>query len=400
MRITKQLQALFVFLLVVVSFRFFDARFLDVRFTNYFVFLFILSAIAVSVPYIFPTRIGFVLPVQLIILSMLVSIVMANISWEQSLMDSIIMTVPLMLWFFFFYLLHIKIPVKIIEGIIIIYGIIYILLYFYQLADSQNVLFGKSDEIREERGVFRVIFSGGGIFFLSSFLTLNKLTTQKRGKLLWISLAILGIVIPFLQVTRQFIAGVLVIYVIHLVKDLSFIKKSIIITLLIGALIYVSHSDNEIIKGIIEAQKTTMQAGKEYIRIQSGTYFLTEFSHDNINRVLGNGVPYNDVSNYGIFVQDLKSQGFYLEDVGIIAVYAMFGILAVIGFILIWFRSFQIPLPEEYYYLKYYLWFLLATSLTSDNVYSYDYLISTVFVLYIYHFIYLNYRNLPINSSA
>ncbi len=208
---TKPFKVLFVFLLVIVSFRFFDTTFLSESFKNYFEFLFILSAIGLSMPYVFSTRIGFVLPVQLIVLSMLVSMVMANISWGQSFIDSIIATVPLMLWLFFFYLLHVKIPVKTIEGIILIYGVIYILLYFYQLAHSQTVLFGWGDEFMEDRGVIRILMAGGGIFFLSSFLALNKLTTQKRGRLLWISLSILGIVIPFLQASRQLIAGVTLI---------------------------------------------------------------------------------------------------------------------------------------------------------------------------------------------
>ena len=389
----KHIQILFVFLLVVVSFRFFEARFLNESFTNYLVVLYVLSAIALSMPYAFPKRIGFVFPIQLIVLSMIISIVMARISWGQSLKETILVTVPLMLWFFFFYLLNIKIPIKIIEGIILIYGILYILLYFYQLTHNQTILFG-GNEFLEERGTVRILIGGGGFFFLSSFLCLNKLTTQKSRRWLWITLSILGIVIPFFQATRQFIAGVLIIYLIHFLKDLSFFRKSIILASFIGLLFYLSHSDNDIIKGIIEAQQKTSQEGKEYIRIQSGTYFLTEFSPDNFSRVLGNGVPYEEISEYGKFVEDLKQVGFYLSDVGIISVYTMFGILAIIAYILIWIKSLTLPLPKKYYYLKYYLWFLFITSLTSDNVYSYNYLISTVFTLYIYQILYMEHVRL------
>jgi hypothetical protein len=390
----KHIQILFVFLLVVVSFRFFDARFLNESFTNYFVFLYVLSAITLSISYVFTERIGFVFPVQLIVLSMLISIAMAGISWGQSLKETILVTVPLMLWVFFFYLMHIKIPIKIIEGIILIYGVLYILIYFFQLTNSQTVFFGGLSGFLEERGTVRILIGGGGVFFLSSFLCLNKLTTKKRGRWLWITLSILGIVIPFFQATRQFIAGVLIIYLFHFIKDLSFFRKSIILASFIGLLFYLSHSDNEIIKGISEAQVETLQQGKEYIRIQSGSYFLTEFSPDNISRVLGNGVPYEDISYYGKFVEDLKLEGFYLSDVGIFAVYAMFGILAIIAYVLIWIKSLTLPLPKEYYYLKYYLWFLFITSLTSDNVYSYNYLISTVFTLYIYQILYMEHVRL------
>ena len=386
---TKPLQVLFVFLLVVVSFHFFDARFLNKSFTNYTVFYYALVAIIISIPHIFIKRIGFVLPVQLICLSMLVSVVMAKIFWGQSLMDSIIVTVPLMLWIFFFYLLRIQISIKIVEEIILVYGVIYILLYFYQITHSQTAFFGERDILTEDRGVVRIILGGGGIFFLSSFMALNKFTTQKPGRWFWISLSILGILIPILTATKQLIGGVLIIYLFHFIKDQSFFRKLVIIASFIGMLLYVSHSDNELVKGIIESQENSFKEGKDYIRIRSGVYFLTEFSPNNINMVLGNGVPYEGISDYGKFVEILKKKVFYMSDVGIISVYIMFGILAIIAYILIWINSFTFSLPNEYYYLKYYLWFLLITSLTSYNVYSYNYLVSTVFVLYIYQTIYI-----------
>jgi hypothetical protein len=74
-----------------------------------------------------------------------------------------------------------------------------------------------------------------------------------------------------------------------------------------------------------------------------------------------------------------------LSDVGIIAVYAMFGIFSIIGFVIIWIKSFIIPLPAEYQYAKYYLWYILFTSFTWYSVYHYHYLISTVFALYLFH---------------
>lgn len=313
---TKPLQVLFVFILVVVSFRFFDAQLLNKSFTNYFVFLYVLCTITISIPYIFPPRIGFIFPIQLIILSMMISIVMANISWEQNLSDSLIATVPLMLWFLFFYLLHIKIPIKTIEKIILIYGVIYIILFFYQLTHNQSVFFGSSDEFREERGVTRISFAGQGIFFLASFIALNKLTTQKQSRWLWMLLSILGLVLPILQATRQYIIVVISIYLFHFIKSQSLIKKVFIIASFFGLLFYfVRHSDIPVVKGLIEAQEETTEEGKEYIRIVSGTYFLTEFSPDNFCRILGNGVPYGgENSDYGKFVGHLNKAGIYMSE--------------------------------------------------------------------------------------
>lgn len=388
------------FLLVIISFRFFEARFLSIYIISYFRYFYIIVAILFSVPFVFPKRDGFVLPVQLIVLSIIISILLAYISWEQSLMLSIKATIPYLLWIFFFYLLHIKLPVKTIEKIILIYGVIYILLYFYQFTHSQTMFFGWEDNYDDSRGIVRIVLAGGGIFFLFSFMALNKLTTQKKSRALWLIFSILGIIIPIMQATRQFIVGVLIMYLFHFIKDLKFYKIVIAIVFFIGLLFYISKSNNAIIKGIIEAQKETSQQGNDYIRVLAGTYFITDFSPNNISKVLGNGVPAGLDSYYGQFVADLtQTRKFYLADVGLIAMYAMFGVLAIFAYILIWVRSVTLPLPREYYYLKYYLWFLLVTSLTSLSVYHPHYLISTVFALYIYQTIYEKQLKLSVDTE-
>jgi hypothetical protein len=114
---------------------------------------------------------------------------------------------------------------------------------------------------------------------------------------------------------------------------------------------------------------------------------------------LGNGTPYGS-SQYGQFIiAQANEKLFYMTDLGIIAVYAMFGVFAVIGLIMVWFKSFTIPLPDKHYYLKYYLWFLLLLCLTSSTVYRYDFLITTVFTIYCYQVIYESKIILPRNSK-
>jgi len=153
---------------------------------------------------------------------------------------------------------------------------------------------------------------------------------------------------------------------------------------------YITVSNNVIIRGLVETQEQTAQEGRDNLRVLSGAYFLTELSPTNINKVFGNGVPSGEDSSYSRFVDSLNQYGLYMSDVGIIAVYAMFGIIGVLGYILIWIKSFSLPLPKNYYYLKYYLWFLLVTSLTSDTIYSYNFLICTVLVIYLYQIQYLD----------
>lgn len=387
----KNIRILFVFLLVIVSFQFFDARFLNKSIVNIVTYAFLTISILVSVPYFFRKKGGFILPVQLIVLSIVISVPMVQLGWDQSWKDTLIATVPFMSWIFFFYLLHIEIPVKTIEKIALIYGVLYILLFFFQLAHSPTVLFGKSiagwdkNEFSTSRGIARIVFPGAGVFFLVTFIAITKITIKAKRKWLWLSLTVLGIIIPVLQVTRQFIFSVCVIYFYHFTKHLAGYKRIIILGVAICFCFYIININNSLVKGIAKATKTDLKEGDNYVRVQAGDYFLNNFSPSNINKIFGNGASYGS-SEYGTFINYLQYRyGFYKSDVGIIGMYAMFGILAVIGYIIIWIKSFTIPLPEEYYYLKYYLWFLLLTSLTWYSVYHYHYLITTVFVLYLYH---------------
>lgn len=346
-------------------------------------------AIAISLPYFFLKREGFVLPVQLISISIFISIIVAHFSWEQSWSDSILATLPYMLWPVFFYLKHLKYPIETLEKLIVIFGIIYIILYFFQLAHSDTVYFGWDEELDLSRGIARIVFPGGGVFYLTIFIALSKFSSQNQHRWFWLILLIMGIVITVLQVTRQYIAVVLLIYIFHFIKDQKFYKKVIISASFIGLLVYISQSDNPVVRGLRSIQQETVSEGKDYIRVKSGIYFLTDFSPSIINRIVGNGFPYGDKSEYGRVQQSLNEiNGFYLSDVGLIAFYAMFGVLAVFGYFLIWMKSFTLKLPKKYYYLKYYLWFLLLTCLTSDSIYTYKYLIATVFVLYCYQTVY------------
>ncbi len=382
---SKYIQVLFIFCLVLISLNFFDSKFLDITVIKYVRYIYIIFVITISLPFFFSAKGGFVLPLQLITLSIILSIIFTNLTWRQPLSFSILAALPYLLWPVFFYLIHYEFSVRSIEKIVIIYGILYIIFYFFQFTHYGTVYFGWDETFEWNNGFPRIVFPGGGVFYLTVFMALTKFTFQSKHQWFWFILLIAGLVITFLQLTRQFIIAILIIYFIHFAKDLKLYKKVTLFLSIMGIIIFIYSSQNFIIQSLKERQKVTSGDGVEdFIRVKSGIYFLSEFSNKNINKILGNGVPYSDKSAYGIFYQRLNQFGYYFSDVGLIGLYAQFGILAVIGYVLIWIKSFKIPLDREYYYLKYYLWFLLITSLTSDSSYTHKYIISTVFVLYCY----------------
>ncbi|WP_198550880.1 hypothetical protein, partial [Salegentibacter salarius] len=158
----------------------------------------------------------------------------------------------------------------------------------------------------------------------------------------------------------------------------------------LALIVFLQNVQHPIIEGLIDSTRSDARLGTNYIRVLAGEYFLSDFSPNLVTQLLGNGVPYFGVSNFGLYVDSLGvSQEYFLSDVGIIAVYVMFGVLAILAYLLIFIKSFIIPLPEKFQYLKYYLWFMLLTSLTWYTTYHYHYLIITVYVLYMYQAVYL-----------
>ena len=340
----RQLEIAFVFLLVIISFKFFDARFLNDSILNYLLFLTLIITVIISVPYVLPPNKGFVFPVQLLLMSMFISIIMAGLYWDQSLLDSLIAIAPYLIFFFFFYLLHSKFPVDLLEKIIVIYGVLYIFLYAFEFINSPTVFFGKplwGEEFLVSRGIMRIIFPGGGVFVLTSFIAINKLTSQEKNRWFWLLLTIAGIVIPVMQVTRQFIAGILLIYLYHAIRSISLSKKVLIFGSFLALIIFLQNVDHPIIEGLIDSTRSDARLGTNYIRVLAGEYFLSDFSPNLVTQLLGNGAPYFGVSNFGLYVDSLGvSQEYFLSDVGIIAVYVMFGVLAILAYFLIFIKSF------------------------------------------------------------
>lgn len=387
----RKIQIAIIFLLIMVTMKFFDAQFINATFVNYSLYLGVIGIVFISLPYILPKRRGFIFPIQLLLVAVVLSIFMASIFWDQTINHGMIATAPYLVVMFFFYLLRIKFPVKTLEKIIVAYGVIYILLYFFQLANAPTVLFGRSlwgNEFTEARGIVRIVFPGGGIFVLTSFIAINKLSSKSKYHWFWLILTLLGLIIPVLQVTRQFIAGIALMYLYHTIRNFSLTKKVFVFMASIVVGFVINNSSIPVIEGLIEATQNDANEGANYIRVLAGEYFLFDFSPNPVTSFFGNGVPYTGTSNYGIYMDMLQiNQSFFLSDVGLIAVYAMFGIPAIVAFIIIWIMSFVIAVPKEYYYLKYYLWFLLMTSLTWYTTYHNHYLLITTLVLYIYQMV-------------
>lgn len=393
----KYIYGIIIFITILISLRFFDVRFLGDLIGIKLPFVFVLLLVSISLRYFFSCQGNFVLPVQLLTFSMLFSIVTAYLAWGQTIIDSLVSTIPITVIPVFFLLHILKFPIRILENVILVFGYIYLVLNIFQLLNPEIAYFGHallddSGGYTESRGVTRIIFPGAGIFWLACFISISKFISNRGNKYIMIPLAIYGLIVPVLQATRQLIAFIYGLYFLHFGFQLSLAKKIIISFSLVFIAFYISTLDLPVFQGLAQESKESKNEGTKYIRFITGAYYLTEFSENIYTTILGNGVP-NGKSVYGIVTSRLVNRGMWLEDVGIIGLYSQAGILAVIAWILIWYRSFSVKLPKEYYYCKYYLWMILFTSLTSGSIYNLSYAISTALVLFIFNQIELDKKN-------
>ena len=377
----QRLQGIMIFLLVILSLNFFFARFVSTSMLKNVCYAYMLGAVMLSIPRSFKIGNGFVLPVQMISISVLLSIFLAQISWKQDL-TYFTSTIPYLLWIVFFYLLHIRFPIAKLEKITFFYGWVYILLFMYQYTHSHVVYFGFKEEFAEDRGVIRILFPGAGVFLLAYYIALNKVMDKTKYRWIFALFILCGIAVTVLQVTKQSIAILLLITLFHLLRTVS-VGKKVLVMILAGAAIYGTlNSNNPISRGIIESQRDNVQQGNQNIRILASEYFVNDFSPNLLSRIFGNGYP-NLKSNYGKFITILEDNyGYFLTDVGVVGMYVMFGILPIIAYVIIFYKGLRMQVPPEYQYLKYYLFNLLATCLTSDSIFSISFILTNVFVLY------------------
>jgi hypothetical protein len=383
----KYLLYSFLLILTAVSLNYYFATFLP-EFLKILRLGFLAIVVIIGLGFSFRQGRGFVLPVKLLILAMIMSIFISFLTWDQEIPLGFLITFPYLLWPIFFILLKIKVPIEMIEKVTIIFGLIYIFCYLYQFLNPSNVMFNTGmvdDEYVESRGIIRIIFPGVGVLWLTTAIATTKLTGNDKYKLFWFILVILGLLLPIMQATRSYIVPTVLIYIYHFTKFLSWTKKIIILSVFFIASMFIGNLEIPVINGLIEQQEKTVDDGTKDIRFIAATYFATEFSPTLINQLLGNGMGH-ERSRYGQFLKYLNQKGLYIPDVGIIGIYAYFGVIPIIAWIIIGYKIFTYQIPNKYIYVKYYFFYIFFGALVGSTFYHVHYLITTIFALYIFQF--------------
>ena len=298
----------------------------------------------------------------------------------QDLFDSFLAAeYPVWGYAFYFYFVQRKTKIKNIEKIIFWVGMLFIIAFLISFVVFPTRLFQYNKSV-EDRGFQRILLTGSGFLFLLTFLALNKLLVKRTLK--WTVILLLCYLCVILSLTRVYILSTGIISLFYIWKKQNVFLKTVILA---AAYIVVTIvAQLPVTQRLLTKTQDDTEDIQDYIRFQSAQYYLTDFQPSIATLVLGNGFTYGDKTDYGRQMDQVQKQGFYVEDLGFLGLYIYMGILAIIAYIIIFYRSYKIKLPQKYFYLKMYVMFIFLNGVTNSGTFSESAVLSIVFTLYLF----------------
>ena len=87
---------------------------------------------------------------------------------------------------------------------------------------------------------------------------------------------------------------------------------------------------------------------------------------------------------YGQYIKQLAIKGYHASDVGIIGLFAYFGIIPIIIWLVVLAKILTIKIPEKYIYVKYYFFNVLFGAFVGSTLYHINFLMSNILALYVF----------------
>jgi hypothetical protein len=244
--------------------------------------------------------------------------------------------------------------------------------------------------IGDDRGFFRLFIQGLGFLVLGFFMGVSKYVETKKMK--WLFLFIGLFIVIVLHLTRHMIVFALLITLFYLLKNITKTKYLWICIGITAVLLNtgkIEIADDSVVGRLIflsENQLEEHNSGNENTRVSEYKFFFTKYSENIFTNIFGNGIPHKDSSLGKREAQIRKMQGVFTEDVGYATLYVRIGLIGLVFYALIFYRTVRQKIPIKYMYVKLYMAFIISANIMASWVY--DEAISISVCLYILN----NYR--------
>ena len=313
-------------------------------------------------------------------LSIIISMVMANLFWDQTFINSFKEYKYFYIYFLYFIPVLFEIEPERLLRILVIFFILTIGIFIIDYITFPDPLFAWQNE--ERRDGITIFFYGQGFTFLGGFYFLNKYITDK--KLIYLLLfGVAGVCLFFLTQSRMNLLALgLGLFLILLTSNFN---KKYLIAIGLVALGIIAYTSTDIFSGVKEASQDQTKNYKDDIRVQAQNYFLNEFQGGTPTMIFGNGFPSAD-SKLGLESLRGNLLGYWTADVGLTGIFSYFGILGVIIWLILFYYVFKIKVSENSIYIKAYFLALLSTAFTGYSIFDPGYMPSTVLALCLLRF--------------
>ncbi|GEM_PF-6381671 len=302
----------------------------------------------------------------LLILSMFTSIYMAYVYSNQSLSQGFSSTLP-------YVLSYLSLPIlfktgvnrTFLESSIKCFAVITMVLIAVNFVFYPTAIFGSADISEGRGGLVRVRMTGMMTIAFFLYYSIHRYTLFKNRKhLKWILLCSIFIL---LSLTRQLIALCILFGVLLYLKDLSTPKKVAILTVLSLIMFYVIPQIT-LFKGLFEQTNNQLNSDTDDVRLIAWNYYTQEAQPDPDCYVWGTGVP-NANSKYGkSFYSETTDLKVFIVDVGYGGFYYLFGLVGILGLLILLFSQLFVKTFFMYFYVKFFIITNLLMGFTSGVI--------------------------------
>ncbi len=231
------------------------------------------------------------------------------------------------------------------------------------------------------RGIIRLPVVFIEIFPLLVFYAINRWFDTKDKK--WFLLIAFASLMIFLSVIRQIIAITGVLAVIFMFRNISWVKKALMIAA-VGLVVVFVLPQIPIYKTMVELSEdqSADNDNEEDVRIQAWRFYTYENQESPLDVIFGNGVPSIGNSIWGnIFDSESETSGRYTHDVGWAGFFWFFGILTTLALLALLVMAIMHHKPPEMKFINYWLVFIIITSVASGPILYWNQVINLMAVI-------------------
>lgn len=241
---------------------------------------------------------------------------------------------PIYFFLLYFALFWLKPSINELFKLILALGILYCFIYFLQTIIYPIKIIDTS--IFWDRGTLRIFMPGFVYMFLSYFISLNLYFTTK--KTIYLAIVFSCLIVLILLGTRQSLAPVILLTILYILLSKRVKSKILVFSLVVLCIIPLYFVFYDIITAMNMATRKHAVDIAGNTRFLAARFFLFEFFPKKLAYLIGNGA-YGSDSIYAKKIEEYTSVfGFYQSDIGIIGEYAKYGVLFVVGELIILFR--------------------------------------------------------------